>query len=102
MLQGLKLRFDYATDPSAARFDPLFVTATFLNPAYREILTSTQIKTAKEYLIRLCKPPELDANTQDDDCTYVSDADLQENHEISPPSKRPKLLSRVASLIEAK
>jgi len=29
MLQGLKLRFEYATDPSAANFDSLFVTATF-------------------------------------------------------------------------
>ena len=32
----------------------------------------------------------------------VPDADLQEYHEITPPSKRPKLLSRVASLIEEK
>lgn len=102
MLQGLKQRFEYATDPSAAKFDPLFVTATFLNPPYREILTDTQTKTAKQYLLELCKPLEPDTNLQDDDCTYVPDADLQENHEITPPSKRPKLLSRVASLIEEK
>ena len=98
MLQGLKQRFEYATDPSAVKFDPLFVTATFLNPPYREILTDTQTKTAKQYLIELCKPPKSDANLQDDDCTYVPGADLEENHEITPPSKRPKLLlSRVAS-----
>lgn len=47
MLQGLKQRFEYATDPSTAKFDPLFVTATFLNPPYQEILTDTQIKVAK-------------------------------------------------------
>lgn len=65
-------------------------------------MTDTQTKTAKQYLLELCKPPESDANLQDDDCTYVPDDDLQENHEITPPSKRPKLLSRVASLIEEK
>ena len=58
MLQGLKQRFEYATDPSAAKFDPLFVTATFLNPPYREILTDTQTKTTKQYLLELCKPPK--------------------------------------------
>jgi len=102
MLQGLKQRFEYATDPSAAKFDPLFVTATYLNPPYREILKDTQIKTAKQYLLKLCKQPESEADLQDDDCTYVPDADPVDNHEISPPSKRPKLLSRVASLIEEK
>ena len=51
MLQGLKQRFEYATDPSAAKFDPLSVTATFLNPLYREILTDTQTRTAKQYLL---------------------------------------------------
>ena len=102
MLQGLKQRFGYATDPSAAKFDPLFVTATFLNPPYREILTDAQTETAKRYLLELCKPTQSDTNLLDDDCTYVPDADLQENHEITPPSKRPKLLSRVPSLIEEK
>ena len=29
MLQGLTQRFEYVTDPSAVKFDPLFVTATF-------------------------------------------------------------------------
>jgi len=82
MLQELKLRFEYATDPSAAKFDPLFVTATFFNPPYQDILTETKTKTAKQYLLGLCKSPESDANIQDDDCTYVPDADLQENHEI--------------------
>ena len=63
-------------------------------------MTDTQTETAKRYLLELCKPR--DTNLLDDDCTFVPDADLQENHEITPPSKRPKLLSRVASLIEEK
>ena len=99
MLQRLKQRFEYATDTSAAKFDPLFVTAIFLNPSYRDILTDTQTKTAKQYLLELCKPPESDSNLQDDDCTYVPDTDLQENHEITPPSKHPKLLAIKGSFI---
>ena len=101
MLQGLTQGFEYVRDPSAVKFDPLFVTATFLNPPYREILIATQTKTAKQYLLELCKPPEPDANLQDNDCTYVPEAEsnLQGS---TPPSKRPKLLSRVAKLIEEK
>ena len=64
--------------------------------------TNKDCKTIFTIIIELCKPPESDANSQDDDCTYVPDANLQENHEITPPRKRPKLLSRVASLIEEK
>ena len=81
-----------------------------MHPPYGEILTATQTKTAKQYLLELCKPPEspeFDTNLQDDDYTYVSEdqdaeSNLQENCHITPPSKRPKLLSRVASLIEEK
>jgi len=100
MLQGLTQGFEYVRDPSAVKFDPLFVTATFLNPPYREILTATQTKTAKQYLLELCKPPEPDANLQDDDCTYVpEDPEAESNLQESTP---PKLLSRVAKLIEEK
>ena len=110
MLQGLTQRFEYVRDPSAVKFDPLFVTVTFLNPPYREILRATQTKTTKQYLLELCKPPEspeFDTNLQDDDNAYVledqdTESNLQENCHITPPSKRPKLLSRVASLIEEK
>ena len=54
--------------------------------------------------MELCKSPEPDANLQDDDCTYVpEDPEAESNlQESTPPSKRPKLLSRVASLIEEK
>ena len=100
MLQGLAQRFEYVRDPSAVKCDPLFVTATFLNPPYQEILTATQIKTTKQYLLELCKPPKPDVDLQDDDCTYVPEApgaepNLQESSQV-------KLLSRVASLIEEK
>jgi len=74
------------------------VTATFLNPAYRDILTDTQTGAAKDYLLGLCKPP-----IEDSDCTYLPEelaADDNSNNE--PPSKHPKLLSRVALLLEEK
>ena len=41
-------------------------------------------------------------SVQNNNCIYVPDIDLQENHQITPPSKHPKSLSRAASLIEEK
>jgi len=37
MLKDLKRRFLYVTDPGDTKFDPAFVTVTFLNPAYKAI-----------------------------------------------------------------
>ena len=59
------------------------MTATFLNPAYRDILTDTQTGAAN--LLRLCKPP-----IEDFDCTYVPEEVVaDDNSSDDPPSKCP-------------
>ena len=55
MLEDLKQRFGYAVDPSDSKFDPIFVTATFMNPAYKAILEEVQIRAAIKYLKELCR-----------------------------------------------
>ena len=74
----------------------------FLVHVYSNVLYQ-RLQIKRGYMIiralELCKPPESDSNLQDDDCTYVPDTDLQENHEITPPSKHPKLLAIKGSFI---
>ena len=55
MLKDLKQRFGYAVDPSDSKFDPIFVTATFMNPAYKAILEEVQIRAVIKYLKELCR-----------------------------------------------
>ena len=42
MLEELQERFKYATDPASNKFEALFVATTFLNRAYRDILTDAK------------------------------------------------------------
>ena len=105
MLEDLKRRFGYAVDPSDLKFDPIFVTATFLNPAYKAILEEVQIRAAIKYFKELCRPSVLETPpilVQDDDATYVPEVEVDEPQESEPPCKRPKLLSRVALLLKEK
>ena len=105
MLVELKQRFGYAVDPSDSKFDPIFITATFLNPAYKAILEEAQIRAVIKYLKELCRPyvretpPVL---VQDDDATYVPNVEVHEPQESEPPAMHPKLLSIVASLLKEK
>ena len=107
MLENLKQRFAYATDVRDSKFDPIFVTATFLNPAYKAILEDVQVRAAIRYLKELCKPTvqeTLPNLIEDDDATYVPEVEIpvDEVQESEPPSKRPRLLSRVALLLKEK
>lgn len=106
MLEDLKRRFLYVTDPDDSKFDAIFVTATFLNPAYKMILEDTQMCAAKEFLKQLCTPRNQPAapgqSLEDDDATYVSDVEVDEPQANEPSPKRPKLLSRVALLLKEK
>ena len=107
MLENLKQRFAYVTDFSDSKFDPIFVTATFLNPAYKAILEDVQVRAAIKYLKELCKPSvqeTLPYLVEDDDATCVPEVEIpvDEPQESEPPSKRPKLLSRVALLLKEK
>ena len=101
----LEQKFGYAVDPSDAKFDPIFVTATFLNPAYKAILEEVQIRAVIKYLKELCRPSVRETPpvlVQDDDATYAPDVEVDDTQENEPPSKHPKLLSRVALLLKEK
>ena len=49
----LKRRFEYATNSSARNFDPIYVKATMLHPAYQELLLTDQIEAGK-HLLEIC------------------------------------------------
>ena len=48
----LTRRFQKALDPRDAAFDPVYVKATFLDPRYRIVLSSTQVEAAKTDILR--------------------------------------------------
>ena len=47
MSRELLWRFKFATDPTASDFVPLYVTATFLNPNFKDILETNQTASAR-------------------------------------------------------
>ena len=73
----LKRRFEYVTNSSTRNFDPIYVTATMLHPAYRELLQTDQIEAGKAHLLEILqqlKPAQISAN---------ADIDQQEQNENS-------------------
>ena len=47
----LTRRFEKVLQPSSDSFDPVYVTATFLDSRYRLLLTHQQIAAAKTHMI---------------------------------------------------
>ena len=73
----MAVRFDKFTDPTNTDYDPLFVTATLLDPRYKVVLTTNQINSAKTCILKkleenaskspsLCSPPEEAEDTTDE------------------------------------
>ena len=48
----LTRRFEKVLQPTCDSFDPIFVTATFLDPRYRLLMTAQQVTAAKDRLLR--------------------------------------------------
>ena len=60
MKEELEHRFSRFSDPFDPEFTPIYVVATSLDLRYRIVLSSDQIKSAKDILKRACCPAELE------------------------------------------
>lgn len=77
LLRELLRRFKFATDPTANNFDPLYVTATFLNPYFKDILETSQISPARAHIIQMIRTGNETESTHD-----ATDANhIEENSE---------------------
>ena len=47
----LTRQFEKVLQPTCDSFDPIFVTATFLDPRYRLLMTAQQVTAAKDHLL---------------------------------------------------
>ena len=82
----LTRRFEKVLQPTCDSFDPIFVTATFLDPRYRLLMTAQQVTAAKAHLLHECC--HLDEERALTETEKVDDAE-------EPPYKRFKYLSSV-------
>ena len=69
-------RFRYATDASVSDFDPLYVTSTFLNPSFRDILNMNQIASARTHITQIIKT----VNSADNVTTQIESTNDDTNH----------------------
>ena len=97
MLEALNTRFRYVTSTSADIFDPIYVTATFLTPAYRGLLTESHVAKAKSFLQENADVDEAFDEENDDD---ASAGNAKKNEE--PPLKRFKHLNCVSAFLRSK
>lgn len=62
MKQELERRFQSFLDPNDPDFKPIYVVATSLDLRYRIVLSTDQIKLAKDFLRFSCYPQEKVSN----------------------------------------
>ena len=55
MQKALNARFKFIIDPLDSDFDSIYMAATYLTPAYRCILNTSQTKQVKDFLLDLMK-----------------------------------------------
>ena len=67
--------FDHVTDQYDPKFDPIFLTATYLSPIHRHILNKRQIQLAESHLKELIKSYEDKEVVQEED---NSDVDIEQ------------------------
>ena len=111
MLTDMKKRFQFITDTNSESFDPIFVASTFLNPAYRGVLSSEQVQKAKLFIKQLImETTEYQCADNDNDaldgreesevlCNEIEERQTSEQSE-EPLAKRFKHLSRLSMLLE--
>jgi len=51
--EKLKRRFQYATNPSATNFDPIYITGTLLHPGHCELLQTDQEEAGKAHILEI-------------------------------------------------
>ena len=100
MQKALNRRFKFITDCLHSDFDGIYMASTYLTPAYKGILSSSQISEAKRFLLELMKQGDDQSKDADQDMIEV---EIQESEETAePPKKRFKHLARVSELLSRK
>jgi hypothetical protein len=102
MLVDMEIRFGFVQKFDSPRFDPLFITSTFLSLPYRDLLDQSQVSLARDYLLKLIR--EIENVTDNDSYTALEEGgryELQDCEDTEPPVKRFKHLSRVSNLLES-
>ena len=100
MLKSLSARFKYILDPNDQGFDAIYMTATFLTPAYRSLLEESLVDQAVVFLLGLMKEATV-PSTEPVIIDEITDNSESSNIE-EPPMKRYKHLDRVAELLHRK
>ena len=100
MQKALKTRFKFIIDCLHSDFDGIYMAATYLTPAYKGILSSSQTEQAKLFLLDIMKQED----NQSKDAELVMEVrQSQDSEETSePPKKRFKHLERVSELLNRK
>lgn len=96
MLESLNTRFRFVTTISYVTFDPIYITATFLTPAYCSLLNDHQNAKAKSFLQELMNDDEYD-----DGFTPFQESRIEKEND-GPPLKRFKHLNRVSDYLRNK
>lgn len=55
LIQEMRDRFAYITDPSGKKFEPIYVIATALDPRFRRSLDHNQLEKAKKEILKQVK-----------------------------------------------
>lgn len=97
MQKALNRRFKFVIDSLHSDFDGIYTAATYLTPAYKGILSSSQTEQAKRFLLDLMKKDDELENADLDVMEVDRSQDYEETAE--PPKKRFKHLARVSELL---
>ena len=102
MLTDMKKRFKFVTDAESDMFDPVYITSTYFNPAYKNVLSKQQEELAQVFIKQLISHQdqyEVPAETQTEGNPTIDPIpSCSESGE--PQAKRFKHLSRLSKLLE--
>jgi len=88
-MQGeLKRRFQYATNPSATNFDPIYITGTLLHPGHCELLQTDQEEAGKAHILEIIQFQSQRQNQQSNQHNKES-SEGSDSSEVTGPEGPP-------------
>lgn len=94
MLRDLNKRFRKMQDAQSVDFDPLYVAGTFLDPRYKLILSSEQMKVAKRMIVN--------AATSSTATSSHSEAEEMEEQTVQAQEPKQKRFKHLATVLAKK
>ena len=88
MQLDLKRRFRKFTDPSDSQYNPLYITATALDPRYRLLLNPRQTESAKMHLLKEIKEMVEDTSSSSECDSPRQDITCEIETSEPPPKKK--------------